>query len=285
MATSVVPVPSGSVTKRIKPVTTRPTMPAAVPEATWNLLGIMCSVTPPKPFADTRSRFDNLARNANTLGPHGASATAVQWTAIDSADAVGRPGSRAARRRHVLRRRQVARRHRTLPGCSPGGASRSRRSRRRTCRTTRWSAPTASEIGRAQYLQAQAAGVEPDVGDEPGAAQAGLRPARPRRRARPAGGHPGGRRVRDGRAAPGRGGLRGLRRARRRASSWSSARARGRPPRSTCAPATTSTWAWPAGSACRWSWSATSTAAGSSPPCTARARCSTTADRALIEPS
>ena len=41
-------------------------------------------------------------------------------------------------------------------------------------------------------------------------------------------------------------------------------------PRSTCAPPTWPTWAWPPRPGCRSSWSATSTAAGCSPPCTAR---------------
>ena len=36
-----------------------------------------------------------------------------------------------------------------------------------------------AEIGRAQWIQALAARAEPEAGDEPGAAQAGQRPAQP----------------------------------------------------------------------------------------------------------
>ena len=55
----------------------------------------------------------------------------------------------------------------------------------------------------------------------------------------------------------------------RRASTSSSARAPAPPPRSTCAPTTSPTWAWPRRRGCRSSSWATSTAAASSPRCTA----------------
>ena len=60
--------------------------------------------------------------------------------------------------------------------------------------------------------------------------------------------------------------------ARRRYRRWS--RARAARPRSTCAPATSPTWASPRPPMCRSCWSATSTAAASSPASSARTRCS-----------
>ena len=63
-------------------------------------------------------------------------------------------------------------------------------------------------------------------------------------------------------------------------SSWS--RAPAARPRSTCAPATSPTWASPARPACRSSWSATSTAAASSPAWSARVPLLEPDERALI---
>ena len=54
----------------------------------------------------------------------------------------------------------------------------------------------------------------------------------------------------------------------------SSARAPDRPPRSTCGQPIWPTWGWRARQTCRSSWSATSTAAGCLPTCSARWRCS-----------
>ena len=67
-----------------------------------------------------------------------------------------------------------------------------------------------------------------------------------------------------------------------RATTSSSWRARAARRRSTCAPATTSTWAWPGTARSRRWWSATSTAAGSSRRSSARSPCSTPADQALV---
>ena len=55
---------------------------------------------------------------------------------------------------------------RSAPGCA-AGASRSRRSRRRTCRTTRIRAAAGGEIGRAQVAQAEACGLEPEPAMNP----------------------------------------------------------------------------------------------------------------------
>ena len=63
-------------------------------------------------------------------------------------------------------------------------------------------------------------------------------------------------------------------------STWWSARAPARPPRSTCGRPTSSTWAWRRPPTCRSSWSATSTAAACSRTCSARSPCSTPADQA-----
>ena len=112
-------------------------------------------------------------------------------------------------------------------------------------------------------------------GDEPGAAQAGRRPAQPRRRDGAAGRRDlvGG--VHRRPHAPGRGRVRRLRRprvaVRRR-------RVRGRRQPGRDQPARRRlrrTWASPGTRTCRSSSSATSTAAACSPRCTARSRCST----------
>ena len=65
-------------------------------------------------------------------------------------------------------------------------------------------------------------------------------------------------------------------------STWSSARAQAARRRSTCGTPTSPTWAWPGPPGCRSSWSATSTGAACSPPCTGRSRCWSPGDQALI---
>ena len=67
-----------------------------------------------------------------------------------------------------------------------------------------------------------------------------------------------------------------------RASTSSSARAPAARPRSTCATATSPTWAWRAPPACPCWSSPTSTAAACSPRCSARSRCSSPADQAHV---
>ena len=129
--------------------------------------------------------------------------------------------------------------------------------------------PDGAEIGRAQYLQAQAAGLEPESAMNPVLLKPGTdRPGFVVVRGQPPG------RSRRGSLPPGDG-------------TWREAafaaygeladrydlvvcEGAGRRPRSTYGPVTTSTWAWRGSSSCRWSWSATSTGAASSPPCTAR---------------
>ena len=65
-------------------------------------------------------------------------------------------------------------------------------------------------------------------------------------------------------------------------STSSSARARARPPRSTCAPTTSPTWGSRRPPTCPSSWSATSTAAACSRTCSARSPCSTRPTRRRI---
>ena len=62
-------------------------------------------------------------------------------------------------------------------------------------------------------------------------------------------------------------------------STRSSARVPARLPRSTCVQPIWPTWGWRAPRTCPWSWSATSTAADCSPTSSARSRCSTPEDQ------
>ena len=161
-------------------------------------------------------------------------------------------------------------------------ASGSRRSRRRTCRYNSVVTADGAEIGRAQAMQAAAAGLEPEVGDEPGAAQARQRPAQPGRRAWAS---PYGRRRRalatsdrKRRAAAGR-----------RCDALAELRARydvvvcegaGSPAEINLRDARPGQHGpGPRGRPARRSWSATSTAAACSPRCSARSRCSTPTTR------
>ena len=118
---------------------------------------------------------------------------------------------------------------------------------------------------------------------QPGAAQAGQRPVVAGRRART------GRTARSARCRTGSARAALLDGRHRhasptcgRATTSSSARARARPPRSTCGPPTSPTWGWRRPRTCRWWWSATSTAAGCSRTCSARSPCCRPADQARI---
>ena len=124
-----------------------------------------------------------------TVGRHRPGGAAVRggdasarWRRSRSARAccsTGRAGDRrrAAGRRHHLRRRQERRSPPGSAGGWPGRASRSRRSRRRTCRSTPPSPLDGAEIGRAQAMQAAAAGVEPEAAMNPVLLKPGQRPA------------------------------------------------------------------------------------------------------------
>ena len=189
---------------------------------------------------------------------------------------------RSAGRRHHLRRRQERAHRRDLPLAAPARASRWRRSRPRTCPTTRRSRRDGRRRDRPGAGDAGVAcGLEPERPVQPGAAQAGQRPAPARSccSARPVGtvdagnyralqGRPARRRrcatLRRAARRVRRGDLRGRRQPGRDQPAGRRLRQHGPGPRRR-----------PAGR----SWSATSTGAGCSPRCSARSRCSTPTTR------
>ena len=88
------------------------------------------------------------------------------WESRDCCQA-RRPAGGADGLRDDERRGQEPRRHRAVPGAGPARACGWRRSRRRTWRSTRIVTPSGHEIGRAQGVQALAAGVDPEVDMNP----------------------------------------------------------------------------------------------------------------------
>ena len=197
--------------------------------------------------------------------------TVVRW----------RSARRAAGRGHDVGRRQERGRRASAAGWR-GRACRWRRSRRRTCATTRWSPPTAARSAGPRPCRPHACGLAPSVAFNPVLLKPGS-DRQPGRRARPGG--------------------------RRRSARCRTASARPR-----CSSVVTATLAdlrsrydvvvcegagcpaeinlradrhrehgpGPAARPAGRSWSATSTAAGCSRTCSARSRCSTPADQALI---
>ena len=131
-------------------------------EATWNLLGIMCAVTPPKSLRRPKITIDNLAGNANTLQSPWSKRN--QPSVLIDSHRLGRcsrtAGQQACWSPEPPPTRESRWWSRGSAGCWPGAASRSHRSKPRTCPTTPMVCVDGAEIGRAQYLQAQAAGVE-----------------------------------------------------------------------------------------------------------------------------
>ena len=159
---------------------------------------------------------------------------------------------------------------------SRGAGCRCGRSSRRTCRTTPRSPPTAARSAGPRRCRRAPARTPPVVDMNPVLLkpQIGRRGAGRACRAGCCGSCGARATTARSQAAAAAAGARALRAARRRRPTWCSSRAPAARPRSTCAPATSPIWASPRRPTCRWSWSATSSAAASSRSWSARRRCS-----------